>query len=122
MLLQNFAHFSTFSFGESDKLFAELTGQNFRAALEKHLQGLREDNRPLEVALDLSVLPQKFLRSQELGRQIDRVVMEGRKHPEKKVDFVIVGSEFFRELNGMTTITCERFPLIDFEQKPPVGF
>lgn len=117
-----YREFSVFSFQGQDRLFVESIGQDFQASINGFLEELRKENKPLQVALDLSTLSTRFLRSQELGRQIDRVVMEGRKHPEKKVDFVIVGSEFFRELNGMATITCKRFPLVDFEPMPPVGF
>ena len=116
-----FQDFSVFSFQGKKRIFVELTGQDFQASINEFLEELQGENKPLKVALDLSVLDTEFLRSQELGRQIYSIQIDGRKNPEKKVDFVIVGSEFFKELNGMASLTCREFPVTDFEPKPRVG-
>ena len=91
-----FQDFSVFSFQGKKRIFVELTGQDFQASINEFLEELQGENKPLKVALDLSVLDTEFLRSQELGRQIHSIQIDGRKNPEKKVDFVIVGSELFK--------------------------
>lgn len=116
-----FQDFSVFSFTGKKRMFVELTGRDFQASINEFLGQLRSESKPLRVALDLSVLETEFLRSQELGRQIEKIVFEGKKHPEKKVDFVIVGSELIQELNGMASLTCREFPVIDFEPRSRFG-
>lgn len=116
-----FQDFSVFAFTGKKRMLVEQTGSDFHDSINEFLGNLQSGNKPLKVALDLSVLDNDFLRSQELGRQIDRIKIEGRKHPEKKVEFAIVGSEFIQELNGMASLICQEFPVTDFEPRPRVG-
>ena len=116
-----FQDFSVFSFQGQKGISVENTGKDFKESIEGFLTRLIEDSKPLKVALDLSVLEAEFLQSQALGRKIKEIIIEGRKNPEKKVEFVLIGLETFKELAAMTSYACKDFPVTDFEPRSRLG-